>query len=403
MPKDPSPLLGYNNNIKHKNRVFHVQTEDSGVRHPHIITHLFMDGGRILKSMKRSYAEYIGVDKMSDVVRQLMKDQHKGMLIALRDGQFDQLLEDADSGRPGARPVEVVPNVTQPMLKAAAAPTPSRPALRPPAMPEAAKRASSRPPAALALPEDEGPPTTRMPLSETDVGSSLDADVDAMEDLEVDIAPAFEPESDLPPPPANMFRPKEAGSPGTYRALTPPPDPEPITGSRPPPSSKKAPSRSPRPRTPVPVRAEPSTARSPSNRSPANRADPRVERSGSRPPLAKPPSAPAGRPLSPPRPASQRPASLGGPGSLGHPQSPGLLGGHAQTPGSYLGETPKTPGDARYAPARPAAIFGQGSPKRGASIFGEDLISDKSLDEVILSYLAEDLETAPADPKKKKK
>ena len=28
------------------------------------------------------------------------------------------------------------------------------------------------------------------------------------------------------------------------------------------------------------------------------------------------------------------------------------------------------------------------------SIFGEDLISEKSLDEVILSYLSEDLETA---------
>ena len=46
----------------------------------------------------------------------------------------------------------------------------------------------------------------------------------------------------------------------------------------------------------------------------------------------------------------------------------------------------------RYAPTRPAAIFGQGRPQQGKSIFGEDLISDKSLDEVILSYLAEDLD-----------
>jgi len=44
----------------------------------------------------------------------------------------------------------------------------------------------------------------------------------------------------------------------------------------------------------------------------------------------------------------------------------------------------------RYAPSRPAAIFGQARPQQ-SSIFGEDLISDKSLDEVILSYLAEDL------------
>ena len=52
MAKFQSPLLGYNNNVRHKNRVFHIQTEDSGVNHPHIITHLFMDGGRILKSVK---------------------------------------------------------------------------------------------------------------------------------------------------------------------------------------------------------------------------------------------------------------------------------------------------------------------------------------------------------------
>ena len=43
-----SPQLGFNNNVRHKGRVFHIQTEDSGIKHPHIITHLFADGGRIL-------------------------------------------------------------------------------------------------------------------------------------------------------------------------------------------------------------------------------------------------------------------------------------------------------------------------------------------------------------------
>ena len=87
MGKTHSPLLGFNNNVRHKNRVFHIQTEDSGVKHPHIITHLFMDGGRILKSVKKSYAEHVGTDGMQDTVRQLMKEQHKAMFIALRDGR----------------------------------------------------------------------------------------------------------------------------------------------------------------------------------------------------------------------------------------------------------------------------------------------------------------------------
>ena len=44
-------VTGFNHNIKHKGKVYHVQTEDSGVNNPHIITHLFV-GGNILASKK---------------------------------------------------------------------------------------------------------------------------------------------------------------------------------------------------------------------------------------------------------------------------------------------------------------------------------------------------------------
>ena len=56
------------------------------------------------------------------------------------------------------------------------------------------------------------------------------------------------------------------------------------------------------------------------------------------------------------------------------------------------------PPGGRYAPSRPASIFATTRPQEGASIFGEDLISEKSLDEVILGYLAEDLD-GPAEKK----
>lgn len=88
-----SPLLGFNNNVKHRGRLFHIQTEDSGIRHPHVITHLFMDGGRILKTVKTSYAEHIGSGELVQWVRELMKEQHKTMFMALRDGKFDHVLE----------------------------------------------------------------------------------------------------------------------------------------------------------------------------------------------------------------------------------------------------------------------------------------------------------------------
>ena len=49
----------------------------------------------------------------------------------------------------------------------------------------------------------------------------------------------------------------------------------------------------------------------------------------------------------------------------------------------------------RYAPARPAAIFT--APPDPGSIFGGSSISEQSLDEVILSYLAEDLDGTSDD------
>ena len=52
--KARSPLLGYNHNIRYNGRLYHVQTEDSGVNNPHIFTHLF-HGGTILASHRSDY------------------------------------------------------------------------------------------------------------------------------------------------------------------------------------------------------------------------------------------------------------------------------------------------------------------------------------------------------------
>lgn len=85
-----SPLLGYNTNVRHLGKLFHIQTEDSGSSHGHIFTHLFADGGRIIASKKTTYAQYIGTDRYPEVVKRLMRESHKAMFIALRDGLFDE-------------------------------------------------------------------------------------------------------------------------------------------------------------------------------------------------------------------------------------------------------------------------------------------------------------------------
>lgn len=84
--------VGFNNNVKYGGNVFHIQTEDSGLDRPHIITHLFADGGRIIKSNKRSYADQVKREDVAAYVRQLMKGQHMEMAIMLREGQFDEVI-----------------------------------------------------------------------------------------------------------------------------------------------------------------------------------------------------------------------------------------------------------------------------------------------------------------------
>jgi len=90
MSKGPSPLLGYNTNVRHKGKLYHIQTEDSGINHPHIITHLFADGGRIISSKRTDYGQYLGSETLKDIVKKLMQEQHKAMFIALRDCVYDE-------------------------------------------------------------------------------------------------------------------------------------------------------------------------------------------------------------------------------------------------------------------------------------------------------------------------
>jgi len=81
-------VLGFNHNIRYKGELFHVQTEDSGLANPHIITLLYL-GGTILCSKKTSYADIIKTEQLEQVVESIMKEQHKEMMRRLKGGEFD--------------------------------------------------------------------------------------------------------------------------------------------------------------------------------------------------------------------------------------------------------------------------------------------------------------------------
>jgi hypothetical protein len=87
---------GFNHNINHRGRVFHVQTEDSGVNNPTIVTLLYV-GGNILASKRTSYSELLTAENVPDLVRQRMEAQHKEMLRNLLAGKYDGA--EAQAGR----------------------------------------------------------------------------------------------------------------------------------------------------------------------------------------------------------------------------------------------------------------------------------------------------------------
>lgn len=81
-------LAGFNDNIRYKGVLFHVQTEDGGEKRPQIVTQLFM-GGAVLCTRKTSYADVIRTDQVREVVLAVMKEQHLEMLRRLERGEFD--------------------------------------------------------------------------------------------------------------------------------------------------------------------------------------------------------------------------------------------------------------------------------------------------------------------------
>jgi pSer/pThr/pTyr-binding forkhead associated (FHA) protein len=102
--------LGFNNNVQYQGATYHVQTEDSGIDRPHIITHLFADGGRVIKSNKRTYVKEVQRPDVATYVRGLMKAQHMEMCIHLRDGSLDEVIAGRAVG--GMSVLEGPPEVT---------------------------------------------------------------------------------------------------------------------------------------------------------------------------------------------------------------------------------------------------------------------------------------------------
>ncbi len=81
-------ITGYNTDVKHNNRVFHIQTEDKGDTSPYIESLVYV-GGQILATRKTSYADVVKDGRDDRAVQELMEQQHRTMIAAIQRGRFD--------------------------------------------------------------------------------------------------------------------------------------------------------------------------------------------------------------------------------------------------------------------------------------------------------------------------
>ena len=102
-------ITGFNTDIKHSEKVYHVQTEDKGVGNPYIETLVYV-GGEILASKKTSYAEQLKTGVDDKWIGGLMEQQHRTMIAAIKRGRFDQ---PADTTRTGPTR-SALPTLAQP-------------------------------------------------------------------------------------------------------------------------------------------------------------------------------------------------------------------------------------------------------------------------------------------------
>ena len=82
-------ITGFNTDIKHNEKVYHIQTEDKGLANPYIESLVYV-GGEILASKKTSYAEQIKTGVDDKWISGLMEQQHRTMIAAIKRGRLDQ-------------------------------------------------------------------------------------------------------------------------------------------------------------------------------------------------------------------------------------------------------------------------------------------------------------------------
>ncbi len=90
-------IFGFNTDVKHGNTLYHVASEAYEGDHS-LQTHVFV-GGRCIGKHTTSYADLVARAEFSEQqVHELLKQQHRSVLDAVREGRLEALLAGEKAG-----------------------------------------------------------------------------------------------------------------------------------------------------------------------------------------------------------------------------------------------------------------------------------------------------------------
>jgi len=84
-------IVGFNTDVKYREELFHIQTEDKGSNNPTVET-LVYHSGEILLSRRLSYSHFINKEDLKKRVKSMMKTQHNQLISELKSGKFLHLV-----------------------------------------------------------------------------------------------------------------------------------------------------------------------------------------------------------------------------------------------------------------------------------------------------------------------
>jgi hypothetical protein len=335
-----SPILGYNHNVRHRGLLFHVQTEDSGVDNPHIFTHLF-HGGVIISSRKLQYDR----ESAEDVVKALMQAQHKASLRDLKSGTFDDKITSYLGDHPELLPAGA--SRARPMRETLES-VPPPPNLPVPSMPPRPQPPAPPPLAPVGRQEQQGDPSE--PSQTTRSGDVSNA-------FRLIRRETTRPGED--PAATRAGGKRRAGQTGYAQHRTGQMEIIPEIPDQPGAPMPRGKGRAPAVVSPVAARTPAGSGR------------------------------PAGKPHVPPSPPT-RPADQAREPAMAGGSAPARAGVVVSRPAIVVGAAPRVVSPREGAEPLVPRNVRRAREETRPSLFGKDLISERSLDEVILAYLSED-------------